>query len=590
MDEWTRAVHSAREVLGESPSRMPDSAGPVRAVVYESWKRSRLQGLEPDSVAPEYYPEVELDSYLTRIVAPVVEKRRAALDQAMCALSLTDTEGRLLRRWVPDPVFSGRLDTLDVAPRFSVAESHVGTTSAITLLSGKPVLVRGPEHFSEVFHNLSCAGSPIVHPVTRRIVGSIDLTCRLADTSPIVLSWVMDLAAEVQDALRDAATRRERLLLDSYLTHNRDTRHPLVTLDQHTIITNAAAARLVGGVDQAVLWEHASRAIVERALEPRPVTLADGTRVSIETHPVADGGDVVGAVLKIKAEAPKHESRHPRRAPAGLPGLVGHSARWTALCAQAARIGGTDRVLVVGEPGSGRLAVAASLASAGPLRVADAAELGARDPERWIGEVETELDGPDETLVMRHVDRLDPDLAQATARAIERRPSGRRVFGTSESGPLAPGPRNPLLDTFSDVVEVPPLRDRLEDLPALLAALTARVVGEGPAVRWMPDAIQALSRLDWPGNLASLEALVRSLVARNRSGYIGAADLPPDVAARTARRPLAMLEQAEARAIMQALRDAGGNKHRAAESLGIARSTLYRKVRALGLDLSTAAF
>ncbi len=41
---------------------------------------------------------------------------------------------------------------------------------------------------------------------------------------------------------------------------------------------------------------------------------------------------------------------------------------------------------------------------------------------------------------------------------------------------------------------------------------------------------------------------------------------------------------------MTALREADGNKHRAAESAGIARSTLYREVRALGIDLSTSAF
>jgi transcriptional regulator with AAA-type ATPase domain len=230
------------------------------------------------------------------------------------------------------------------------------------------------------------------------------------------------------------------------------------------------------------------------------------------------------------------------------------------------------------------------MAPPGPVRVADAAEVFARGGERWVREVETELDGPDETLVLRQVDRLEPDLAQATVRAISRRPSRRRVFATSEVGPLAPGPRNPLLDTFHEVLEIPSLRERLDDLPILLSALTARVVGDGPAVRWMPDAVQALIRLEWPGNVASLESLIRSLVARSRAGYIGAGDLPPDIVARAARRPLAMLEQAEATAIMQALRDAGGNKHRAAESLGIARSTLYRKVRALGLDLSTAAY
>ncbi|MBN9739242.1 MULTISPECIES: helix-turn-helix domain-containing protein [unclassified Pseudonocardia] len=590
MDEWARAMHAARDVLGANPARMPETAGPVRAVVYESWKRSRVQGLRPDDVAPGYYPEVDLDSYLTRAVAPIVEKRRAALEQAECALSLTDNEGRLLHRWVPDPAFAARLDTLNVAPRFSVAESHVGTTSAITLLSGRPILVRGPEHFAEAFHDLSCAGAPIVHPITRRVVGSIDLTCRLGDTTPFVLSWVMEIAADIQDSLRHAASGRERLLLDSYLTHNRDTRHPLVTLDQHTIITNAAAARLIGGVDQAMLWEHAAKVLGDQIARPCPVTLTDGTRVSVETHPVNDGPDVIGAVLKLKAETTRPAGRSATEAFPRLPGLVGSSPRWAALCRRAAAIGSAERVLLVGEQGSGRLAVAASLAEAGPLRVADATELGTRGVDAWLADVETELDGPEETLVLRHIDRLDPDVAHATLRALERRPGSRRVFATSEAGPLAFGARNPLIDAFSEVLDVPPLRDRLEDLAVLLAALTKRVVGDGETVRWMPEAVQALSRLEWAGNVASLETLVRTLVVRNRGGYVGAADLPADVVARAARRPLAMLEQAEARTIMKALRDSGGNKHRAAESLGIARSTLYRKVRALGLDLSTAAF
>ncbi|MCE3551144.1 GAF domain-containing protein [Pseudonocardia sp. RS11V-5] len=590
MDEWVRAVHGARDVLGEAPGRMPEKVGPVRSVVYESWKRSKLQGLEPDAVAPSYYPEVELDSYLTRIAAPLVEKRRAALDAAMCALSLTDQDGRLLRRWVPDTAFAGRLDSLDVAPRFSVAESHVGTTSAISLLSGKPVIVRGPEHFSEVFHSLTCAGSPIVHPVTRRIVGSIDLTCKLADTSPFVLSWVMELAADIQEALRNASSRQERLLLDSYLAHNRDARHPLVTLDQNTIITNAAAARLISGIDQAMLWEHASKAMGEKATAPQPMVLTDGTRVSIETRPVNDGPDIVGAVLSIKQDVVRQQVRPGHREVPALPGLVGRSPRWTALCAQAARIAPVDRLLVVGEQGSGRAAVAAALSRPGPVRIIDAAQIGVVGLEAWLRDVETELDGPDENLVLRHVDLLEPGAAQAVDAALDRRTTRRRVIATSETGPIGPGPRNPLLDTFDEVLEVPPLRDRIEDLPALLAALTARAVGDGPAVRWMPDAVQALTRLDWPGNVATLESLVRAMVSRCRAGYIGARDLPADVVARASRRPLAMLEQAEAQAIMRALKDAGGNKHRAAESLGIARSTLYRKVRALGLDLSTAAF
>ncbi|HKT58832.1 MAG TPA: helix-turn-helix domain-containing protein, partial [Gemmatimonadales bacterium] len=68
------------------------------------------------------------------------------------------------------------------------------------------------------------------------------------------------------------------------------------------------------------------------------------------------------------------------------------------------------------------------------------------------------------------------------------------------------------------------------------------------------------------------------------------ADLPPEYVARAARRQLAALEQIEAQTIVRALREAGGNKHQAALALGIARSTLYRKIRALGLDLSASIY
>jgi transcriptional regulator of acetoin/glycerol metabolism len=141
------------------------------------------------------------------------------------------------------------------------------------------------------------------------------------------------------------------------------------------------------------------------------------------------------------------------------------------------------------------------------------------------------------------------------------------------------------------VLEVPPLRDRIDDLAALPATFTDRASDDGVEVEWTPGAIQTLSRVDWPGNLSSLDALVRRLVADRSTGRpIGVDDLPPEYLARGARRQLASLEQTEAHAIMAALRAAGGNKNQAAISLGIARSTLYRKVHALGLDLSSTVY
>jgi DNA-binding NtrC family response regulator len=55
-------------------------------------------------------------------------------------------------------------------------------------------------------------------------------------------------------------------------------------------------------------------------------------------------------------------------------------------------------------------------------------------------------------------------------------------------------------------------------------------------------------------------------------------------------RRLSELERAEVKTILQAMQKADGNKHKAAEALGIARSTLYRKIRSLSIDLDVANF
>lgn len=82
----------------------------------------------------------------------------------------------------------------------------------------------------------------------------------------------------------------------------------------------------------------------------------------------------------------------------------------------------------------------------------------------------------------------------------------------------------------------------MDDLPELLATFAARATGDRQTVRRTLDAVQALSRLQWPGNLIALEAMVRRLVSRGRGGHIRASDLPPDLLAFASRRPLARLE------------------------------------------------
>src|SRR5699024_391013 len=91
-----------------------------------------------------------------------------------------------------------------------------------------------------------------------------------------------------------------------------------------------------------------------------------------------------------------------------------------------------------------------------------------------------------------------------------------------------------------------------------------------------PQAIEALSAYDWPGNIRELQSiLAAALSASQDEPVIRVEHLPGRYRAPDRERRMSTIERAERKAIEEALEQAGGNKLAAATALGIARSTLY---------------
>jgi DNA-binding NtrC family response regulator len=149
------------------------------------------------------------------------------------------------------------------------------------------------------------------------------------------------------------------------------------------------------------------------------------------------------------------------------------------------------------------------------------------------------------------------------------------------------------LNTFQ--IEIPPLRERREDIPALVAVFVARFANQlaKPEPTIAPEAFDRLLQYDWPGNVRELQNAIEYSVVLADHGVITVKELPREIqlppALHEARNgpPAATLnlEEQEKQAILQALAQAHGNKKKAAAILGIHRPTLYSKLKHHGIGL-----
>jgi two-component system response regulator HydG len=149
-----------------------------------------------------------------------------------------------------------------------------------------------------------------------------------------------------------------------------------------------------------------------------------------------------------------------------------------------------------------------------------------------------------------------------------------------------------------NVIEVvlPPLRDRVEDVPLLADHFMARYAAKnGKPIRGLTrGALEALEAYPWPGNVRELEHAIERAVVLSRGAEIEVDDLPESVRSggaarsagaagavegRTLTVPLGTtMEEIELRVIRETLRQTKGDKNLAAQLLGIAARTIYRKL------------
>ncbi len=140
-------------------------------------------------------------------------------------------------------------------------------------------------------------------------------------------------------------------------------------------------------------------------------------------------------------------------------------------------------------------------------------------------------------------------------------------------------------------LDVPPLRDRKDDIPLLMTTFLSQFnqENEKSLEGFSNGAKKALLSYEWPGNIRELRNSIESAVVLTRSSVIEVEDLPPSVRLTDNSSQLSLdvgitLAEAEKQLILSTLMMCGGNKTRSAEVLGIGRKTLHRKLQEYQID------
>lgn len=590
-DTHQSKLRSERENLLDGPLRAETSSPhSFRDEIVSSWRRCQVVGVAPTGDEVPYQPEFERPNRLLRAAGPVIDRLADQLVGGPVSILLADSEAQIIDRRAGARKLTNALDGARVAPGFHYAEEYTGTNGIGSALEArKPFQVSGAEHFRENLQEFTCTGSPLRHPISGAVEGILDVTSRVNATQELMQPLVLAAAREIESRLYADASRREQLLLQHFLQASKRAT-AVLTLNEDVVMANTAASSLLDLSDQAMLWEWACRMLGTRDEYTGDVRLAHDTVVQAKATKVGDDAGGAGVLVEMRqqhnptggtpATWPRKTHLTQPQAQECLPGRSVAGQRLRDDVDAALRPQGP--VLICGEPGVGKLYVATHLhrrrEDRQTVTVLDA--LAAHDDHTaWLARLDSSVASRG-TVVLRHLDELPPKLAPRVEGTIDAAPA---MIATARSrGEHTAASR--VLDHFPVSITVPPLRYRNEDIadiaPLLLNAHTTR----RPAPRLLPTTLRTLTKLDWPGNIRELEAVLTTAITRSLGSDVCHEHLPPEYRSSDNRTGSSSLQRAERDIVIEALAETHGNKLAAAERLGIARSTLYRKMRILGID------
>ena len=448
----------------------------------------------------------------------------------------------------------------------------------VGLLSDVPSFDRGKlEAALGPLDSTSYGGAPLLG------VRGVSIICH-GNSSPRAIKNAVKVAVravetrvneQIEERLRSSARPQDLALAMSFMRFTNSQR-PTVVMDHESLLANIPGLPYVDVTSHVLLWEllNAHDWSSGGAVRLQP----DGTSVEVTARRVLDGPRV-HFVLHF-TDLAQH------RTPMVAPPLERHSI--APATGTASRLADTAVAVVEGPPGSGRATVAANL-RAQRRHGTDLKQitLSAADSPPWAAIDSSLAEGSD--VLLRRAESVADSDAEQLVRLVEQHQAA-AATGQRTSILLLTTCRDRanravvgLIDETGPAARTEPLSSTPERIPGLVKRILDRVDPNGRHTM-SPAALQSFVQYRWPGNITELVDTLTALVSQVHASVIERRHLPRHLQQAPPRRHLTLIEAAERDAIIKALDAAAGNKSEAAALLGIGRTTLYRRLRQLGLD------
>lgn len=622
----------------------PRDLSQLDPVILRSWQRcvSRFNPHTPPRLAPIgddwLAARLRTQRELLDVATPAIEDIHQFTEGSQYAIALTDGAACVL-------CVGGDSESVADARRRGLSEGvywseeSAGTTAfGLALLDAMPVQVAGSEHYFAALHDSVTAAAPI-HDIHGRIIGLLGMLGPLSRASVHTLGLVMSAARAISNQLQaDWYLHEANQRLSEVNTILGSVSEGVIVWNQAGEVShiNPQAARMLSLNPRSVLGHGLSDimplppeliAALDRqeTLEDVELTFMTAERdvrclVSVRPIYEATGSVPFGyAALLNPIEHVRQiaQWQYGARPTSTIEDIQAESTTMRRVVRQArAAARGLAPALLRGEGGVGKNLLARAIHNDGARASRPFLDINCRAipiammAREILGqELDTLTQGQPSkfeladggTVFLDQIENLSLELQAAVLQVIETRhvmrlgsslpiPVDVRIIASTTADLeqlVAEGAFMPHLYYRFGVfnIQVPPLRERVDDIPLLAESFLARRTEVESRAAWIDDqAVEILKRYPWPGNVRELESALERAMNQSKDGIIRPVDLPESVRQGrllTEHSPLAQpvlsVVDAEREAILRAGWACGGRPTEMARILGISRTTLWRK-------------